>query len=49
MLEETCGIRQEISLRGSDTCPLTSWDGVIGVLLYGIMEVAPEWVGWVAL
>jgi hypothetical protein len=29
-------------LRGSDTCPVTSLEGAIGVLLYGISAL--EWV-----
>jgi hypothetical protein len=32
-------IRKTLYIRGSDTCPVTSLEGAIGVLLYGIFAL----------
>jgi hypothetical protein len=32
-------MRERLYLRGSDTCPVTSLEGAIGVLLYGIFAL----------
>ena len=36
------GIGGLLDLRGSETCPVTSLEGAIGVLLYGIFALEVE-------
>lgn len=45
MLQDASSKRAGLNVRGKDTVPVTSFEGAMGVLLYGMAVVVKEVVG----